>query len=132
MVDFARHFSLPLSDSKTCIWHGDYREADALAWQWGFVAATSITVLGAEWPISKSLGHEPAYDKESRRVDEECMHLECLRHLPLHALEKMNLASAGCLATLSYVNPPTPVSAQALRLPSNPLAFPEILLHLAF
>ena len=127
ILDFTAHFCLPLADSH------DYPGALELARQWGFVAATSIQVLGAEWPVAQHHTYAPTYDKEAKRIDEACRRLERLRHIPLHVLEKMNIASTGCLATLTYVNPPSPISARALRMPLKcalrlPLAAPEVLM----
>ena len=132
LFEFETDFALSLSSSKTKLWSTDPAECEKLVQMSGFQQTSTLSALGAEWPISYKAN--PSYDKERQRLEALESRLMRLQHLPIGLNLKLDLVSAACLSLLDYLNHPRIDGAKGARILVKKClnqwyAAPEVLFH---
>ena len=128
---FSDVFALVVNAGKTCVWGTDKRFLQEIASEEGFVVASDVQGLGAEW---NATGAYSVCAKKNARISEISARLKRLAVLPAGLHVKIPTLSVGCLSMLDYVGMPKPTRVLALRgevkRALNLIAgAPEIVLH---
>ena len=111
--EFAVDMKVHISKAKTCLWGSDRKALKKVAEEWDLQVQDSFTTLGVEW-VTNTMA-TPSYEKERSRVQEACLRLARLQHLPTTLAIKAHVVNMGILSLIDYCPAPCPTMYSSLR-----------------